>query len=204
MGSPVVLVLLLLSQEVYGPNVLNLHKWLLVPPISLQVLIWCLIQKHVSFNLVAAILATDWLVSLSIDLQIFTTASLSSSDKVKASLSICTLCSVVVALAVKPNSWLYHVMKFSRVSLSLAICQVLFLAIKEWYYMAVAGLINCRGGHQVVIVPLPLVVRSQMGLINWGTLAMAMGQGATVMWLKTIGRGRWGHSCNLNPYSGHD
>jgi hypothetical protein len=36
----------------------------------------------------------------------------------------------------------------------------------------------------------------------WGTLAM--GQGAIVMGLKTMGRGRGGHSCKPNPYSGHD
>jgi hypothetical protein len=114
-----------------------------VPSISLEVQIWCLIQKHASYNLGVAILATDGPVPLLIALQIFTTASSSSSDKVKASLSICTSCSAVAALAVKPNSWLYHAMKYLWVSLSLAICQVLVLAIKAWYYMAVAGFIDC-------------------------------------------------------------
>ncbi len=33
----------------------------------------------------------------------------------------------------------------------------------------------------------------------WGN--RAMGQGAIVMWLKTIGHGRGGHSCKPNPYS---
>jgi hypothetical protein len=104
-GSPVVLVFLLLSQEVYSPHVLHSHERSVGPPrISLKVQIWCLIQKHVSFNLVAAILATDWPVSLQIALQIFVTASSSSLDRVGASLSICTLFSAVVALAVKPNS----------------------------------------------------------------------------------------------------
>jgi hypothetical protein len=74
-----------------------------VPPISLEVRIWCLIQKHASFNLVVAILATDWLVSLLIALQMFAMASLSSLDRVLVSLRICTSCRVVVALALKPN-----------------------------------------------------------------------------------------------------
>jgi hypothetical protein len=108
-----------------------------VPPISLEVQIWCLIQKHLSFNLVAVILATDWPVSLLIALQMFAMASLSSSDRVLASLSICTSCRVVAAFVLKPNSWLYHWRKFSWVSLSLAIYQfvVLVLAIKTQYYM---------------------------------------------------------------------
>jgi hypothetical protein len=113
-----------------------------VPLISPEVLIWCLIQKHASFNLVAAILATDWSVSLLTALQMFATASLSSSDRVLASLSICTLCRAVAALVLKPNSWIYHKRKLSWVSLSLAICWVLaiVLAIKVQYYMVVVGL----------------------------------------------------------------
>jgi hypothetical protein len=71
-------------------------------------------------------------------------ASLSSSDRVLASLSICILCRAVAALVLKPNSWIYHMRKFLRVSLSLAICWVLVivLAIKGQYYMVVAGLIG--------------------------------------------------------------
>ncbi len=97
--------------------------------------------------------------------------------------------------------------------LSLVIGRVLVLAIKVWYYMAVvivviaivevdvAWLLRCRG-RVVVVVPLPLAVRSRMGRMNQGN--WAMGQGAIVMWLKTIGHGRGGHSCKPNPYSGHD
>jgi hypothetical protein len=122
---------------------------LLVPLISLEVQIWCLIRKHVSFHLVAVILATDWPVSLLIPLQMFATASLSSSDRVLGSLSICTLFRVVTALVLKPNPWTYHKRKLSRVSLSLAMCRVLevVLAKKAQYYMAVTGLIsliNCQ------------------------------------------------------------
>ncbi len=53
------------------------------------------------------------------------------------SLSICTSCSAVAVLAVKPKSSLYHMIKFLRVSLSLAVGRVLVPAIKERYYMAV-------------------------------------------------------------------
>ncbi len=132
------------------PLYLNFTSSLPVPPISLEVRYWCLIQTH-KLNLVVAILATDWLVSLLIALQIFATALSSSSDRVLASLSICTSCRAVAALAVKPNSWLYHAMKLLQVSLSLAICQVLVLALKARYYMAVAGLIDCQGQHRVVV-----------------------------------------------------
>jgi hypothetical protein len=109
-------------------------------------------------------------------LQIFATASFSSSDRVEAILSICTSYSAVAALAVKPNSSLYHAIKFLRVSLSLVIGWVLALAIKVRYYMAVvivawslqsSRLTSC--GHRdciVVVVPSLLVVRSQMGWMN--------------------------------------
>jgi hypothetical protein len=66
-------------------------------------------------------------------------------------LIICTSCSAVVALAVKPNFSLYHAMKFLQLSLSLAIGQVLVLAIKVWYYMAVVGCIDRQGQRRVVV-----------------------------------------------------
>jgi hypothetical protein len=77
-----------------------------------------------------------------------------------------------MALAVKPNSSLYHAMKFLRVSLSLAIDQVLVLAIKAWYYLAVGVVwlyqllrLTLRG-RVMGIVPLPLIVQSRMGRMN--------------------------------------
>jgi hypothetical protein len=124
------------------PSYLIYTSGLPVPPISLEVRCWCLIQTHTSFNLVLAIVATDWPVSLLIALQIFATASLSSSDRFLVSLSICTSCSAVAALAVKPNYSLYHAMKFLWVSLSLAIGWVLVLAIKMRRYMAVVSIIK--------------------------------------------------------------
>jgi hypothetical protein len=51
----------------------------------------------------------------------------------------------------------------------------------------------------MVIIPLLLVLRSQMGWMNQENLAM--GQGAIVMQLKIIGHGQGGHSCKTNPYS---
>ncbi len=100
-----------------SPLYLILTSGFWVPQITLEVRYWCLIQKHASFNLVAAISATDWPTSLPTALQTFATASSSSSsDKAGASLSACTSCSAIAALQVKPNSLVNQVMRFSRVS----------------------------------------------------------------------------------------
>jgi hypothetical protein len=137
--------MLLLLQEVNGPTVKGLHKWSYGPPDLSRGLYWCLIQKHASFNLVVAILATDWPVSLLTALQIFATPSLSSSDRVLASLSICTLYRVVAVLGLKPNSWIYQRRKLSWVSEFHAFCWDLVGAvrIKAQNNIAVAGLIDC-------------------------------------------------------------
>jgi hypothetical protein len=125
----------------------------MVPPISLEVRYWCLIQKHKSFNLVAAILATDWPVSLLTALQIFAMTSSSSSDRGLASLSICMLYRAVAALGLKPNSWIYQRRKLSWVSEFCTICRDLVgaMCIKAQNNMAVASLINCQMQCQAVV-----------------------------------------------------
>ncbi len=87
-------------------------------------------------------MATDWPVSLLTTLQIFATASSSISDKVFASLSICTLYRAVVALVLKPNSWINQRRKFPWVLEFLVINLVVAICIRAQYNAAVAGLIN--------------------------------------------------------------
>ncbi len=142
-----------------------------------------LMSNPESFNLVAAISATDWLTSLPTNLQTFATPSSSSSDKAWASLIICTSYRLVSALQVKPNSLVNQARKFSRVSEFGAIIldEVTGCCIK-W------ALFLCHSSWRVKWV-------------GWTEKIRPWARGLCVMWVKTIGHGRGGHPCGPNPYS---
>jgi hypothetical protein len=117
-GSPLVLFLLLLSQELILATVFDLYKQSMGPPNLSRGLLLMSNPEARELQFSRKNLG-NWLVDIFADrLADICNASSSSSDKVCASLSIYTLCSAIAELRLKPNPLVNQKWKFSCLSLA--------------------------------------------------------------------------------------
>ncbi len=205
-SSPVVFISLWLSQEVYGPTVRDLHKWSSGPPDLSRGpdLVPDPKTRELQFgcgnlgNWLAGVftdrladVCNGFIVKLRQSLSIFEHLHIVQSSRgigIETKLLDIPRKEILAGVGIP-----CHLLGPSRSpcykgTVLYGCCQ------SYWSYWSLNA---TPSGRVVVVVPLLILTRSQMGLMNWGN--RAIGQGAMVMRLKTIGRGQGGHSCKSTP-----